>query len=178
MGKVLNIILILVTIVLSFYSLSSGGQLEKGLLPTNFFHELNYSQWILNQKGNLPFLLFEKAGSGNTLYGDRPIKALRDREFSLNSKVTNTMQSPATTDIQKKKFSHFENGQLLKEKSNYPFEKIHLTGNNLDYSPNFIFNLSVVKYKEENTLPWTLERFKENDFIKSLAILLELSLNF
>jgi len=178
MEKVFKISLILVTIVLSFYSLSFGGQLEKGILPTNLYHELIYSQWILRQQGDLPFSLFEKAGSINTLYGDMPIKAISSREFSLNSEVTNTMQSPATTDIQKKELSHFENGQLFEEKSSYHFGKTHLTGKNLDYSSNFNFSLSVAKYKVENTLSWTLERFKENDIIKSLAILLELSLNF
>ena len=178
MGKVLKISLILLTIVLSFYSLSFGGQLEEGILPTNFSHELIFCQWILNQKGDLPFSLFEKADSGNNLYGDMLIKAIREREFSLNPNVTNTMHFPATTDIQKMELSHFKNGQLLKEKSSYHFWKTHLPGDNLDYSPNFNFSLSVAKYKEENTLSWTLERFKENDIIKSLAILLELSLNF
>jgi hypothetical protein len=178
MGKVLKISLILVTIVLSFYSLSFGGQLEKGILPTNFSHELIYGQWILNQKGDLPFSLFEKAGSINTLYGDMPIETIRNREFSLKPEVTNSSQSPATTDIQKMELSHFKNGQLLKEKSSYHFGKTHLPGDNLDYSSNFNFSLSLAKYKEENTLSWTLERFKENDIIKSLAILLELNLNF
>jgi hypothetical protein len=177
MGKVFRIIPILVTIILFFHSLSFGGELEKGILPTNFSPKLIYSQWVLPQKGDLPFSSFEKAGSINTLYAGRPINAIRDRQFSVKPEFTNIMQSPYTTDFQKREVSHFENGQLLKEKSSYHFGGIHLTGNNLDSSLNFIPSLSVTNY-EENTLFWTLERFRENDIFKSLAIFLELKLNF
>jgi hypothetical protein len=177
MGKVFGIIPVLVTIVLSFHNLSFSGELEKGILPTNFSPKLIYSRWVLPQKGELPFSSFEKAGSINTLYGGRPINAIRDRQISVKPEFTNIMQSPYTTDFQKREVFHFENGQLLKEKSSYHFGGILLTGNNLDSSLNFIPSLSVAYY-EENTLFWTLERFRENDIFKSLAIFLELKLNF
>jgi hypothetical protein len=178
MGKIFRISPILVTIVLSFYSLSFGDQLAKGISPTNSSNELIYGQWILPQKGEPPFSSPENAGSGSTLYGAKPSKAIRNREFSMNPEITNTMQSPATTEIQKKDLSHFENSQLSKGKSSYHFGKIHLTKNNLDPSLDFISSLSVAQYKEENPLSWTLEKFKENDIFKCLAILLELKLNF
>lgn len=182
MGEVVRIILILVSIVISFYGLSFGDQLETGELPTNFFQEAICSQLILHQKGAPPFSLYEKAGSENTFCGDKPIKAIRDQEFSMNLEVINTVPSPATTDIQKKKLSHFENDQLFGEKSGYHFGKTHLAQNNLDFSLNFISSLSGAKYKEENPLCWTLERLKENDILndilKSFGILLEIKLNF
>ncbi len=177
MRKGLGIILILVTIILFFHSLSFGDGLEKGILPTNFSPKLIYSPWALPQKGELPFSSFEKAGSLNTLFGSRLINAIGDRQFSMKPEVTNNSHSSYTTDSQKRRFSHFENGQLMKEKSSYDFGGIYLTGNNPDSSLNFIPSLSVVNC-EENTLFWALERFKENDIFKSLAIFLELKLNF
>jgi len=178
MRKVFGIILILITIVLFFHSPSFGEPLENKIAPTNFPQDLIYSQWRLRQKGDLPFSSPEKAGSGNTLYYSSPIKAISNQEFSIRPEVTNTMLSPAATYIQKKEFSHFENSQLLRGKSSYDFEKIRLTGSNFDSSFNFLSSLCVAKYKEENTISWALERFKENDIFRSLAIFLELKLNF
>ena len=178
MGKILRISPILVTIVLSFYSLSFGDQLAKGISSTNSSHELIYGKWILHQEGEPPFSSPQKAGSGSNLYGANPSKAIRNREFSMNPEITNTMQSPATTEIQKKDLSHFENSQLSKGKSSYHFGKIHLTKNNLDPSLDFISILSVAQYKEENPLSWTLEKLEENDIFKSIAILLEFNLTF
>jgi hypothetical protein len=178
MGKMLTISLILVTIVLSFYTLSFGDQLAKGISPTNSSNELIYGKWILHQKGEPSFSSPEKAGSGSNLYGANSSKTLRNREFSMNPEITNTTQSPATAEIQKKDLSHFENSQLSKGKYSYHFGKIHLTKNNLDPSLDFISSLSAAQYKEENPLSWALEKFKENDIFKSLAILLELKLNF
>lgn len=178
MGKMLRISLILVTIVLSFYTLGFGDPLERGIFPTNSSNELIYGKWILHQKGEPSFLSPERAGSGSNLYDANPSNAIRNREFSMNPEITNTMQSPATTEIQKKDLSHFENSQLSKGKYSYHFGKIHLTKNNLDPALDFISSLSAAQYKEENPLSWTLEKFKENDIFKSLAILLELKLNF
>jgi len=182
MGKVVRIILIPASIVISFYGLSFGDQLKKGELPTNFSQAFIYSKLILHQNGDPPFSLYEKAGSGNTFLGGKPNGAIKDREFSMNPEFTNTMPSPATTDIQKRKLSHFENSPLFEEKSSYHFGKTHLAGNNLGFSLNFISSLSGAKYKEENPLSWTLERLKENDILndifKSLGILLEIKLNF
>ena len=178
MGKIFRISLILVTIVLSFYSPSLGDQLAKGISPTNSSNEMIYGQWILHQKGEAPFPSPEKAGSGSRLYGGKPSKAIGNREFSMNPEITYTMQSPATTEIQKKDLSHFENSQLSKGKSSYHFGKIQLTKNNLDPSLEFISSLSVAQYKEENPPFWALEKFKENDLFKSLAILLKLKLKF
>ena len=130
MGKNFRISLILVTIVLSFYNLSFGDPLAKGIIPTNSSNEMIYGQWILHQKGEAPFPSPEKAGSGSRLYGGKPSKAIRNRELSMNPEITNTMQSLATTEIQKKDLSHFENSQLSKGKSSYLFGEIHLTKNN------------------------------------------------
>jgi hypothetical protein len=178
MGKIFRISLILVTIVLSFYSLSFGGQLAKGISPSNSSNELIFGKWILHLEGEPPFSSPEKAGSGSNLYGANPSKAIRNREFSMNPEIINTMQSPATTEIQKKDLFHFENSQLSKGNSSYNFGNIHLTKTNLDPSLDFISSLSVAQYEEENPLCWTLEKFKENDIFKSIAILLELKLIF
>jgi len=178
MGKFFRISLILVTILLSFYSLSFGDELAKGIFATNSSNELINGKWILPQEGEPPFSSPEKAGSGNNLYGANPSKGIRNREFSMNPEITNTMQSPATTEIQEKDLSYFENSQLSKGQSNSHLAKIHLTKNNLGPSLGFISSLSVAQYKEENPLSWNLERFKEDDIFKSLAIFLELKLNF
>jgi hypothetical protein len=178
MGKIFRISLILVTIVLSFYNLSFGDPLAKGIISTNSSNEMVYGQWILHQKGEAPFASPEKVGSGSTLYSAKPSKAIRNRDFPMNPEITNPMQSLASTEIQKKDLSHFENSQLSKGKSSYLFGKIHLTKNNLDPSLEFISSLSVAQYKEENPPFWTLEKFRENDLFKSLAILLKLKLNF
>jgi hypothetical protein len=118
------------------------------------------------------------AGFGRTLYGGKPSKAIGNREFSMNPKITNTMPSLVTTEFQRKEMSDFENSQLSREKTYYHFGKIHLTKNNLDHTSNFISILSVAQYKEENPLSWAPEKFKENDIFKSIAIFLELKLNF
>ena len=178
MGKVFRISLILVTMVLFSDSLSFGDQLEKGILPANFSQEVISGPWILHQKGELSFSSSERAESGNPLYGAKPIKALRNRVFSMNPEITDTMPSPVTTEVQKKELFHFENGQLSKGKSGYHFGKIHLTRNNLDPFINFISRLSVAKYEEKDTLSWASERYKEDDIFKSLAIFLELKFNF
>jgi len=177
MGKGFGISLILVTIVLFFHGLSFGDGIEKGILPTNSSPKLIYSQWVLSQKGDLPSSSFEKTGSINTLYGGRPINAIRDPQFSVKPEVINIMQSPHTTDFQRRESSYFENGPLMKEKSSYHLLGIHLTGNDPDSSLNFIPSLSVANYGE-NTQFSTLERFRETDIFKSLAIFLELKLNF
>ena len=178
MGKILRISPILVTIVLSFYGRSFGDQLAKGISPTNSSNELIYGQWILHQKGEAPFPSPDKAGFGSTLYGGKPSKAIGNREFSMNPEITNTMPSPATTEFQKKEPSDLENSQLSKGKSRYHFGEIHLTKNNLDPSLSFISRLSTVEYEEENPLFRSLEKFREIDIFKSLAIFLELKLNF
>jgi hypothetical protein len=178
MGKMFRISIILVTIVLSFYSLSFGDQSAKEKSSTNSSNDLIYGQWILHQKGEPPFSSPEKAGAGSTLYGAKPSKAIRNREFSMNPEIANTIQSPAITKIGKKELSQFENSQLSKGKSSYHLGKIQLTKNNFDPSLKFISSLSVAQYKEENPLSWTLENFKENYIFKSLAIILELKLNF
>jgi len=178
MGRIFGISLILAVIVLSFGSLSFGDPLEQGILPTNSSNALIDGQWILRQKGATSFSSPEKAGSGSILYGAKPSTEIGNREFSVNPGITNTTQPPATTEIQKKDLSHFENGQLLKGKSCYHFGKIHLTKNNLDPSFDLIPSLSVAQYKEENPLSGTLEKFKETDIFRSLAILLEMKLNF
>ncbi len=176
MMKLAGITLILV-IIIFFHGVSFGEQLEKGMPLTYFSQGLIYSQGILYENGDLAPSLPEKAGSGNTLYGDNPIKAVSDPKFSFKPEVSYTMQSLATTDIQKKEISRFENGQLFMEKSSYPFGKFQLTGKNPNSSSNYLFSLWVSKY-DENTLSSQLERLKESDIFKSLAILLELKWNF
>ncbi len=178
MVKILRIGFILATIMISFHGLSAGGPLEKRMPPAIYSQDLINNQWILQQKEDLLFLSAKKAGSGNTLYGDRLIRAIRGQELSMNPEVINALQSPAKADIQKRESSQFENGEPFREKSGYHFGKISLTGNNLDSSINFISSLSLSKHKEENTLSRTLEKLKENDIFKSLAILLEIKLNF
>lgn len=182
MWKGIRIILSLIISLASFHGISFGNPLEKGKFRTNFSQGFVYGQWILKQKGDSPFSLREKTGPGNALGGDGQIKAIGDREFFLTPEVTNPLHSPATTEIQKIGLSHFENGQLFEEKSSYRFGKTHLAGNNLDFSFNFISSLPVPTDKGKNTLSWTWERFKGNDFLddifKSIAILLEIKLNF
>ena len=176
MFKIFKISLILITIVLSFYNLSFGDPLAKGTSPTNSSNELIYGP--LHQKEEAPFPSPDKAGFGSTLYGGKPSKAIGNREFSMNPEITNTMPSPVTTEFQKKEMSDFGNSQLSKGKSRYHFGEIHLIKNSLDPSLSFISSLSAVRYEEENPLSRALEKFKENDIFKSLAIFLELKLNF
>ena len=178
MRKKFAAILILGTIIIFFHSLSFCEPLGNKIAPTNFSQALIYSQWILRQKGDLLFSTHGKAGSGNTLYDNMPIKALSDEEFAGKPEVTNTMQPPASTDFPKKDFFLFQNGQPLKEKSSYDFGKIRLTGSNLDSSFNLLSSLGVANYREENNIARAVERFKENDIFKSLGILLELKFNF
>ncbi len=154
MGKVVRIILILGSIVISFSGISFGNQLEERKLPGNSFQESICSPLIMRQEADPPFSLYEKAGSANTFYRENPIKATKDEEFSLN----------------------------FEENSSYHFGKRHLAGSNLDFSFNVFSSLSGAKYKEENPLSWTLRKFKENDILqdilKPLGILLEIKLSF
>ncbi len=178
MDKIFKISPIIITILLSFYNLSFGDQLAKGTSPTNSSNELIYGPWILHQKGEAPFPSPDKAGFGSTLYNGKPSKEIGNREFSMNPEITNTMPSPVTTEFQKKEMFDFESSQLSSGKTYYHFGKIHLTKNNLNPTLSLISILPVAQYKEENPLSRTLEKFKENDILKSLAIFLELKLNF
>ncbi len=175
MRKVAGVTFILVMIV-AFQGISLGDPLERGVPPAYFSQDLDYSRWLLRQKGNLPLSSYERAESGNSLYYNPPIEAVSEQEFSLKPEVKNSRRSRAPA--QNKDFSYFENGHLLKEKSSYDFGKIRLAGSNMDSSSNFLPSLCVAKYKEENTISWALERFKQSDIFKSLAILLELKINF
>jgi len=178
MDKIFRISFILVTIVLSFYSLSFADPSARGISPTSSPNEPIYGQWILHPKKEAPFSSPEKEGFGNTLHGVKSNKALWNREFSMNRDITNAMQSPATTEIQKKDLSQVENSRRSEGKSSYRFGKIDLIKNNLDPSLTFISSLSLAQHEKENPLSWTLEKFGEIDIFKSLAILLELKLNF
>jgi hypothetical protein len=178
MGKIFRTSLILITILLSFYSVSFGGQLAEGISPTDFLNELIYEQWILHQNGDPPFSLPEKAGSGYTLYFVKPSKTIRNQEFSLNQEIAFIMKAPHISEIRKKKLSHVDNTQLSKGKSSNHFWIIPIIKTNLDPSLILIPSLSIAQYEEENPLSWTLEKFKETDIFKSLSILLELKLNF
>jgi hypothetical protein len=176
MDKILRISPILISIVLSFYSISFGDQLAKS--STNYSNEMIYGKWILHQEGEAPLLSPERAESGSNLHGANLSQAISNREFFMNPENTNRRQSPATTEIQKKDLYLFEDGQLSKGKSRCHFGKIHLTKNNLDPSLEFIPILSLAQYKEENPGFWTLEKFRGDDIFKSIAIILEFNLNF
>ena len=179
MNRILRISLILITIALSFYSLSFGDQLAKGVSSTKYSNELIYGKWIPHQEGEPPSLSPEKAGSGSNLHGPNLSKAISNREFSMNPENTNRMKSPATTKIQKKELPLFERSLLSKRKeSSYYFEIIQLIKNDLDPSLDFIPILSGAQYEEENPGSWTLEKFRGNDIFKSIAIFLEFNLNF
>jgi hypothetical protein len=148
MGKIFMIGLILGIMVLSFYSISFADEEAKGISPTNSLNELIHGQSILHRKGEDPLAFPKKAGLGITLNG-----------------------------LERDLF-HSENSQPSKGKSGYHFGKIHLINKSLDHSLDFISRLAVAQFKEENPPSWTLEKFKENDIFKSLAIFLELKLNF
>ncbi len=178
MGKIFMIALILGTIVLSFYSLSLADEESKGISPTNYSNELIYGQWILQQKGAGPFAFPTKAGFASTLNGAKPNKAIRNREVPMEPVITKPMQYPAAAEILERDLSYYENSQPSKGKSGYHFGKIHLSKDSLDHSLDFISRLTVAQFKEENPPSSTLEKFKENDIFKSLAIFLELKLNF
>ena len=178
MGKIFMIGLILGTMVLSFYSHSFADEESKGISPTNSLNELIYGQWILQPKGSAPLAFPKKAGLGITLNGAKPNKSIRNREVPMDPVITNPMHYPAAAEILERDLFHSENNQPSKGKSGYPFGKINLTKNNLDPSLDFISRLAVDQFKEENPPSWTLEKFKENDIFKSLAIILELKLNF
>jgi hypothetical protein len=174
MGKIFMICLILVTMVLSLYSLSSADQEAKGISPTNSSNELIYGQSILDRKGEALSSSPKKAGPGRTPNGILLGKAIRNPEVPMNPEITSTMPYLVSAEIQ----FHSENRQSWKGKSGYHFGKINLTKNNLDPSLDFISSLSVAQFKEEDHPSWTLEKFRENDIFKSLAIFLELKLNF
>jgi hypothetical protein len=177
-GKIFWISPILLTLVLISYGLSFGGQAAKGISLTNSSNELVYGPWILHQKGEAPSSSVDRAGFGITLYGGKVSKAIGNREVSMNPEITNSLQSPATTEFQKKELPDLENSQLSEGKPRYHFWEIHITRNNLDPSLSFISRLSSVEYEKENPLFRALENFKESDIFKSLAIFLELQLNF
>ena len=130
------------------------------------------------KKGEAPFLYLGRAGFGSTRYLTKPNKAISNQGFPMNPEISNTLDSFATTEIQKKEVSNIENSELSKENSSYHFGKINLIKTNLEPSLNFISSLSVAHYKEENPLSWTLEKLKDTDIFKSLAIFLELKLKF
>jgi hypothetical protein len=174
MGKILIISLILVTMVLSLYSLSSADQEAKGISPTNSSNELIYGQSILDRKGEALFSSPKKAGPGRTPNGILLGKAIRNPEVPMNPEITNAKHYLVSAEIQ----FHSENSQSSKRKSGYHFGKINLTKNNLDPSLDFISRLSVTQLKEEDPSSWTLEKPKENGLFQSLSILLEFKLNF
>jgi hypothetical protein len=173
MGKIFMISLILGTIVLSFYSLSLADEESKGISPTNSSNELIYGQWILQQKGTAPFAFPIKAGFGSALNGVKRDKIVGNREVPLDPVIKDVVHYPAAAEILERDLSPSENSQPSKGKFGYHFGKIHLVKDSLDHSLDFISRLAV-----ENTPSWTLEKFKENDAFKSLAIFLELKLNF
>lgn len=178
MGRIFRISPILLTIVLSSYGLSFGDQAAKGISPANSSNELIYDPWILPQKEEAPSSSVDRAGFGITLYGGKASKAIGNREVYMNPEITNSLQSPATIEFQKKELPDLENSQLSEGKRRYHFGEIHITRNNLDPSLSFISRLSLVEYEKENPLFRALEKFKESDIFKSLAIFLELKLNF
>ena len=178
MGKILRIGLILITMVPFFYSLSFGDELARMTTPANLSNELVYGQRMLHDKGEAPFSSPEKARFGSGWYLTRPNKAISTQSFSMNTEISNTEKSYATTNIQNKELSNMDGSELSKENSSYHFGKINLTKTNLEPSLNFISSFSVAPYKEENPLFWTLEKFKETDILKALAIVFELKLSF
>jgi hypothetical protein len=180
MGKIFKISLIPAAILLSFYNLSFGDELGKGISPTNSSSELIYGPWILpqDQKGEALFPSPDKAEFAGFLYGGKPNKTIGNREFSMNPEITNTPASTVTTEYSKEEMPDFENRQLSRGKSSYRFGKIHLIKNTLDHSLSFIPSLSAVPYKEENPLSWAPEKIRESDIYRSLAIFLELKFNF
>ena len=178
MGKIPRVSLILITIVPFFYSLSFGDELARMTTPAHSSNELIYGQSMLHKKGEAPFLWLGRAGFGSTVYLTRPPKAISNQGFPMNPEISNTLDSFATTEIQKKEVSNIENRELSKEDSSYHFGKINLTKTNLEPSLNFISSLSVAHYKEENPLSWTLEKLKDTDIFKSLGIFLELKFKF
>jgi hypothetical protein len=178
MGKIFRISPILLPLVLFSYGLSFGDQAAKGISPTNSPNELIYGTWILHQKGEASSSSVDRAGFGITLYGRKASKAIWNRVVSMNPEITNSLQSPATTGFQKKELPDLENSKLSEGKPNYHFWEIHITRNNLDPSLSFISRLSSIEYEKENPLFRALENFKESDIFKSLAIFLELKLNF
>jgi hypothetical protein len=178
MGKIFMISLFLVTMVLSLYSLSFADQEAQGISSTNSLNDLAYEKWISQQNGEAPFPSPQKAGFGSTPNGIKPGKDIRNREAPMDPEVPNTINFPVAAEIQERDLFHSENSQSSKGKSGYHFWRIYLTKNNLDSSLDFISSLSVAQFKEEDHPSWTLEKFKENDIFKSLAIFLELKLNF
>jgi hypothetical protein len=177
MGKIFLISLFLVTMVLSFYSLTLAQETQR-ISSTNSLNDLAYGKWITQRKGEAPFSSPPKAGLESTPKGLRPGRAIRNREVPMNPEVPYTMNYPAAAEIQERSLFHFENRQSSEGKSGYHFGKIYLTKYNLDPSLDFISRLSVAQFIEEDHPSWTLEKFKENGLFKSLSILLELKLNF
>jgi hypothetical protein len=178
MGKVFRTGIILVIILLSFYNLSFGDQAASGTSPSNVWNGLIYGQRLYFQKGEALPSSPGKAESGASFLGARPSKANGNRESSLNPEVTDIKQSSATGEIPKEERSHSGNNQLWKGKPGYPFGKIHFRRSNLEPFFDCTSSLSVVQYKEENHLSQALEKFKEADILKALAIVFELKLSF
>jgi hypothetical protein len=177
-SKIPRVSLILITMAPFLYSLSFGDELARMTTPANPSNERVYGQWVLYDKGEVPFLSPEKARFGSTWYFTAPPKPISNQGFSMNPEISNTKESYAPTKIQKKELSNIENSEQSKENSCYHFGKINLLKTNLEPSLNFISSLSVTHYKEANPLSWTLEKINDTDIFKSLAIFLELKLKF
>ncbi len=177
MGKSFGFIPVLLAILLFFDGLSFGGQLEKEILVTDSPNEMKYGQWISRRNGEAYGASLGKALSRDILFVV-PAKNIENRESSMKSEITNIAPETATAEIRKKDLPYFENGSLSKRKSRLDLSEIHLTKTSPDSSLDFISGLSAAQHKEENPLPWPLERIKENDIFKSLGFFLKLKLTF
>lgn len=121
---------------------------------------------------------------GSLAFGDQAEKMVRPLASSPVPGIYRTPENgyalnlPLTIDARKEDLSQFENDSQAKARFGYQSGKIPLTGNSFDPPAKFVSTLAVGRYKEENALSLTLDKFKEDDILRSLAIFLELKLNF
>jgi len=144
-----------------------------------FWNGLIYGQrFVFPKRGRLSLHRPGRQNPGLLSWVLDQAKPIGNRESSLNPEVTDIKQSSATGEIPKEERSHSGNNQLWKGKPGYPFGKIHFRRAILNLSLTEPLAWSVVQYKEENHLSQALEKFKEADILKALAIVFELKLSF
>jgi hypothetical protein len=178
MKKVKTPTLILTFFVLSFLWVSLSGASAEESLFADLSPLAKNSRPFLAIKGIPLFSFWEKAGVSKAQEPEPPLKTVNGRESPGKDEAPAPASSPAAVEIQKNYLYLFNHGSLWKEKSTYTLGKINLSGSDFNSFLNFFPCLSVAKFKEENSLLWNLEGYKESDLFKFLAVIFELKLNF
>ena len=108
----------------------------------------------------------------------RPFASSTVAAIFMAPENTYALKFPIATDTPKRDLSPFDHDSQIKARSGYQSGKIPLAGSGFDPTAKVVSALVVGRYKEENALSLSLDKFKEEDILRSLAIFFELKLNF